>query len=90
MGTQIAPAGAFAAGSGIASKVSGGEAIETLPLSRRAVPDFFRMRCSANRSGDPIVARKRPNSYAIKYPAMQARIEMAHRPLIEVNDATRL
>jgi hypothetical protein len=28
MGTQIAPAGAFAARSGIASKIGGGEAIE--------------------------------------------------------------
>ena len=74
---------------GIASKISGGEAIEAFPLSRRVVLCFFRMRCSANRSGDPIVAGKRPNAYAIDYPALQARIEMAHRPLIEVNDAAR-
>jgi hypothetical protein len=79
----------LAARVGIASKISGGEAIEAFPLSRRAVLDFFRVRCSANRSGDPIVAGKRPNSYAINYPELQAWIEMAHRPLIEVNDAAR-
>ena len=49
--------------------------------------DFFRVRCSANRSGDPIVAEKRANSYAINYPELQAWIEMAHRPLIEVDDS---
>ena len=79
----------LAARGGIASKISGGEAIEAFPLSRRAVLDFFRVRCSANRSGDPIVTGKRPNSYAINYPELQAWIEMAHRPLIEVNDAAR-
>ena len=79
----------LAARGGIASKISGGEAIERLPLSRRAVLYFFRVRCSANRSGDPIVAGKRPNTYAINYPELQAWIEMAHRPLIEVNDAAR-
>lgn len=57
-------------------------------LSRRAVLDF-RVRCSANRSGNPIVAGKRPDYYAINYPELQARIEIAHRPLIEVNDAAR-
>jgi len=79
----------LAARGGIASKISGGEAIEAFPLSRRAVLDFFRVRCSANRSGDPIVAGKRPNCYAINYPELQAWIEIAHRPLIEVNDAAR-
>ena len=44
---------------------------------------------SANRAGDPIVAEKRPDDYAINYPELQARIEIAHRPLIEVNDAAR-
>jgi hypothetical protein len=68
MATQIAAR--LAARGGIASKISGGEAIEALPLSRRAVLDFFRVRCSANRSGDPIVAGKRPNSYAINYPEL--------------------
>jgi hypothetical protein len=60
-----------------------------VPTVRRAVLCFLHVRCSANRSGDPIVAGKRPNSYAINYPELQARIEMAHRPLIEVNDAAR-
>lgn len=60
-----------------------------IPLSERAVLDFFRVRCSANRSGDPIVAEKRPDYYAINYPELQARIEIAHHPLIEVNDAAR-
>lgn len=32
----------LAARGGIASKISGGEAIEAFPLSRRAVLDFFR------------------------------------------------
>ena len=58
-------------------------------IVRRAVLDFFRVRCSANRSGDPIVAEKRPDYYAINYPELQAWIEIAHRPLIEVNDAAR-
>ena len=89
MATQIAPAGALPARGGIASKISGGEAIEAFPLSRRACSNFFRVRCSANRSGDPIVAGKRANSYAINYPELQAWIEMAHRPLIEVNDSAR-
>jgi hypothetical protein len=44
---------------------------------------------SANRARDPIVAEKRPDDYAINYPELQARIEIAHRPLIEVNDAAR-
>ena len=79
----------LAARGGIGSKISGGEAIEAFPLSRRAVLDFFRVRCSAKRSGDPIVAGKRPNCYAINYPELQAWIEIAHRPLIEVNDAAR-
>jgi len=79
----------LAGGGGIASKISGGEAIKVFPLSRRAVLDFFRVRCSANRSGDPIVAGKRSNYYAINYPELQAWIEIAHRPLIEVNDAAR-
>ena len=73
----------------IASKISGGEAIEAFPLSRRVVLDFFRVRCSASRSGDPIVAGKRPNYYAINYAELQAWIEIAHRPLIQVNDAAR-
>ena len=47
------------------------------------------VRCSADRAGDPIVAEKRPDYYAINYPELQARIEIAHRPLIEVNDAAR-
>ena len=51
--------------------------------------DFFRVPCSANRSGNPIVADKRPDYYAINYPELKAWIEMAHRPLIEVNDAAR-
>ena len=58
-------------------------------IVRRAVLDFFRVRCSGNRSGDPIVAGKRPNSYAINYPELKVWIEMAHRPLIEVNDSAR-
>ena len=49
----------------------------------------WHVRCSANRSGDPIVAEKRPDYHAINYPELQARIEIAHRPLIEVNDAAR-
>src|SRR5437764_1196216 len=44
--------------------------------------DALRGRCSANRSGGPIVSGKRANPYAIKYPALQAWIEMAHRPQI--------
>ena len=36
-----------------------------------------------------MVAEKRPDYYAINYPELQARIEIAHRPLIEVNDAAR-
>ena len=79
----------LAAGGGIASKISGEEAIEAFPLSRRAVLQLFRVRCSANRSGDPIVAEKRPDYYVINYPELQAWIEIAHRPLIEVNDAAR-
>ena len=51
--------------------------------------DFFRVRCSANRSGDPIVAEKRPDCHVINDPELQAWIEMAHRPLIEVDDAAR-
>ena len=47
------------------------------------------MRILANGSGDPIVAGERPDTYAINYPELLARIEMAHRPLIEVNDAAR-
>ena len=78
-----------AARGGIASEINGGEVVEALRLFRRAVLDFFRVRCSANRSGDPIVAGKRPNYYAINYPELQAWIEIAHRPLIEVNDAAR-
>ena len=62
---------------------------QAFPLSRRAVLDFFRVRFSANWAGDPIVAEKRPDYYAINYPELQARIEIAHRPLIEVNDAAR-
>ena len=77
----------LAAGGGIASKISGEEAIEAFPL--RAVLQLFRVRCSANRSGDPIVAEKRPDYYVINYPELQAWIEIAHRPLIEVNDAVR-
>lgn len=66
-----------------------GKTIKAFPLSWRAVLDVFRVQCSASRSGDPIVAGKRPNYYAINYPELQARIEIAHRPLIEVNDAAR-
>jgi hypothetical protein len=58
-------------------------------LARPLRAYFFRVRCSSNRSGDPIVAGKRSNYYAINYPELQARIEIAHRPLIEVNDAAR-
>src|SRR4051794_14246006 len=47
------------------------------------------LRCSGNRSGDPIVAGQRPDYYAINYPELQAGIEIAHRPLIEVDDAAR-
>ena len=79
----------LAARGGIASKISCGKAIEAFPLSSRAVLCFFHVRCSANRAGDPIVAEKRPDYYAINYPELQARIEIAHRPLIEVNDAAR-
>ena len=60
---------------------------QAFPLSSRAVLQLFRVRCSANRSGDPIVAEKRPDYYVINYPELQAWIEMAHRPLIEVDDA---
>ena len=88
MAAQIAPASALPP-EVASSKISGGEAMEAFPLLRRAVLGFFRVRCSANRSGDPIVAGKRPNFYAINYPELQAWIEMAHRPLIEVNDAAR-
>jgi hypothetical protein len=56
----------------------------------KAVLYLFRVRRSANWSWDPIVAGKRPNSYFRNYPELQAWIEMAHRPLIEVNDAARL
>jgi len=48
---------------------------------------LFRVQCSANRSGDPIVAGKRPHRDAIDYSEVQGRIEIAHRPLIEINDA---
>jgi hypothetical protein len=57
----------LAARGGIASEITCGETIEALPLSRRAVLAFFRVRCSANRSGDPIVAGKRSNFYAMEY-----------------------
>ena len=46
-------------------------------------------RCSTHRSGGPVVAGKRPDFYAMNYSELQAWIEMAHRPLIEVNDAAR-
>lgn len=78
-----------AARGSIASRSATGNVIEALPLSRRLVPDFLRVRRSANRSGNPIVAEKRPNCYAINYPELQAWIEIAHRPLIEINDAAR-
>jgi hypothetical protein len=42
---------------------------------------------SANWSGGPIAAGKRPNFYIRNDAALQARIEMAHGPLIEVDDA---
>src|SRR5437763_864871 len=45
------------------------------------------VRRSANRSGGPIAAGKRPNFYVRNDAALQARIEMAHGPLIEVDDA---
>jgi hypothetical protein len=48
---------------------------QAFPLSSRAVLCFFHVRCSAYRSGDPIVAEKRPDYYAINYPELQARIE---------------
>ena len=88
MATRIAPAGAMTPGS-YRLKITGGDVIEALPLSRRLAPDFFRVRRSANRSGNPIVAEKRPDDYIINYPELQARIEIAHRPLIEINDAAR-
>jgi len=50
---------------------------------------LLRVQRSAHRSGDPIVAGKRPDSYAIDYSTLKAWIEMAHRPLIEINDAAR-
>ena len=77
----------LAARGGFAAKISDGEAIEVFPLSRRAV--LFRVPCSANRSGNPVVAGKRANFYAINYPLLQAWIEVAHRPLIKINDAAR-
>jgi len=43
----------------------------------------------SNWSGCPIVAGKWCNLYAINYSPLQAWIEIAHRPLIEINDATR-
>jgi hypothetical protein len=42
MATQNCAARRLAARDGIASKTSGGEAIEAFPLSRRAMLDFFR------------------------------------------------
>src|SRR6516162_7167420 len=42
-----------------------------------------------NWSRCPIVAEKWCNLYAINYSALQTWIEIAHRPLIEINDATR-
>lgn len=44
---------------------------------------------SANRPGGPIAAGKRPHLYIGNDPALQARIKMAHRPLVEVDDAAR-
>ena len=41
-----------------------------------------------NRSERPIVAGKRGNLYALNDAQLQAWIEMAHRPFIEINDAT--
>jgi len=72
-----------------ARKSDGVQAIEALPLSGGPCATFFSVRCSADWSGDPIVADKRPDYYAINYPELQAWIEIAHRPLIEVNDAAR-
>ena len=57
-------------------------------LIRAALALSLSLQCSANRSRDPIVPGKRSNSYTMNYPELQARIEMAHRPLIEVDDAT--
>src|SRR6516225_2882930 len=42
-----------------------------------------------NWSRCPIVAGKWCNLYAINYSPFQTWIEIAHRPLIEINDATR-
>src|SRR6185312_4457835 len=55
-----------------------------LIINGRAVLCFLHVRCSADRAGDPIVAEERPDYYAINYPELQARVEIAHRPLIEV------
>jgi hypothetical protein len=91
MATQITPASASALPPEWHRLKDGSseQAIEALPLSRRAVLYLFRVRCSANRSGDPIVAEERPDYYAIDHPELQAWIEITHRPLIEVNDAAR-
>ena len=50
---------------------------------------LFPVRRSADRSGNPIVAEQGPDCYAINYAALHAWIEMAHRPLIEIDDAAR-
>jgi hypothetical protein len=89
MATEIAPAGALPPEVASAQRSAAGRPSTRSPFPGGAVLDFFRVRCSANRSGDPIVAEKRPDYYAINYPELQARIEIAHRPLIEVNDAAR-
>ena len=80
MATQIAPAGALPpeVASPQRSAARGHRDVQTV-----------QERSSSNRSGDPIVAEERPDYYAINYPELQAWIEIAHCPLIEVNDAAR-
>ena len=50
---------------------------------------LFRVRRSANRSGNPTVADSGLTSYVLYYAELHAWIEMAHRSLIEINDAAR-
>src|SRR6516165_10303035 len=71
------------AAAAISSK-AGGFLARLCPLSAR----LRRLLCN-NRSWRPVFAEKRCNLYAINYSPSQAWIEIAHRPLIEINDATR-
>ena len=64
---------------------------QSLPLPNQIFTDSNPtqgLQCrSADRAGNPIVAEERFDDDAINYPELQARIEIAHRTLIKVDDA---